>query len=166
MGVSLDRTEWTLRLGDWNRLKATVQPVNATDQTVTWRSSDPTVAAVDDKGRIDAVAVGTAEITASAGDASAVCVVTVVRAILEDLYCYEEDGQMIADAWAEGRDEDSLVIAAYGPGGMFLGAGIRPVYLGGSYTVVPEGAEIVRAFVMDENGRPLTASLEEAVPTE
>ena len=59
------------------QLTATVQPDDATDKTVTWTSSDPAVAAVDNNGLVAAVSNGTATITASAGDKTATCAVTV-----------------------------------------------------------------------------------------
>ena len=52
----------------------------ATDHSVTWTSSDPAVATVDDEGVVAAVALGSATITVAANDASglkATCVVTV-----------------------------------------------------------------------------------------
>ena len=57
-------------------LTATVTPDNATDKTVTWTSSDSTVATVSD-GTVKAVKAGTATITAKAGEKTATCTVTV-----------------------------------------------------------------------------------------
>ena len=79
-GVSLDKTELSLTVGDTETLTATVAPDNATDKTVTWTSSNSTVATVDQNGVVTAVARGTAVITATAADgsgASASCTVTV-----------------------------------------------------------------------------------------
>ena len=81
-GVSLDKTELSLTVGDTETLTATVAPDNATDKTVTWTSSNSTVATVDQNGVVTAVARGTAVITATAADgsgASASCTVTVTR---------------------------------------------------------------------------------------
>ena len=47
-------------------LTATVAPDNATDKTVTWMTSDASVATVDDSGVVTAVGAGTATITATA----------------------------------------------------------------------------------------------------
>ena len=57
----------------------TVTPTDTTD-TVTWTSGNTAVATVDDTGKVTAVAVGTATITAQAGSQSATCVVTVTNA--------------------------------------------------------------------------------------
>ena len=59
-------------------LTATVKPDNATDKTVTWTSDNTDVATVAD-GVITPVSVGTATITATAGDKSATCIVFVVK---------------------------------------------------------------------------------------
>lgn len=45
-------------IGDTKDLVATISPANATDQVVTWDSSDPKVASVDAKGRVTALAAG------------------------------------------------------------------------------------------------------------
>lgn len=49
--------------GNTLRLTATVLPENADDKTITWESSDPTVATVDENGNVTGVAEGTATIT-------------------------------------------------------------------------------------------------------
>ena len=77
--VELNKTSVSLKAGETEQLTATVSPDNATDKTVTWTSSKPTVAAVDENGKITAVAPGTATITATAGDKSATCTVTVAK---------------------------------------------------------------------------------------
>ena len=79
-GVSLNKDSLALGVGDSETLTATVAPDNATNQAVTWTSSDSTVATVDQNGVVTALARGTAVITATAADgsgASASCTVTV-----------------------------------------------------------------------------------------
>ena len=81
--VTLDKTELALTVGDAAvQLKATVAPDNATDKTVTWTSDKPAVATVDATGKVTAVAVGEATITAKAGDKTATCKVTVKAAVV------------------------------------------------------------------------------------
>ncbi len=75
--VTLDKTELTLVEGETGLLKADVLPEDATEKTVTWESSDPAVATVDETGTITAVKEGQVAITAKAGQASASCTVTV-----------------------------------------------------------------------------------------
>ena len=74
--LSLDKTELALTEGESATLVATVGPEDATDKTVTWNSSDPAVATVED-GKVTAVAAGEAVITAKAGEKTAECKVTV-----------------------------------------------------------------------------------------
>ena len=75
--VTLDKTTASLKAGESVTLTATVNPDDATDKTVTWTSSDQTVATVSN-GVVTAKKVGTATITAKAGDKTATCQVTVV----------------------------------------------------------------------------------------
>lgn len=75
--IELNMTELTLNPDESENLQATVYPENATDKTVTWSSSDASVAKVTDYGRVTAVKTGTAVITAQAGDAKATCTVKV-----------------------------------------------------------------------------------------
>ena len=79
--VTLDKTTLTLTEGDETTLTATVKPDNATDKTVTWTTSDATVATVTD-GKVKAIKAGTATITAKAGDKTATCTVTVKAKVI------------------------------------------------------------------------------------
>lgn len=45
-------------------LQADIQPANATDKSITWKSSNSAIASVDEKGRVTALKNGTAVITA------------------------------------------------------------------------------------------------------
>jgi hypothetical protein len=76
--VTLDKSSVELDLNGTTTatLTATVTPDNATDKTVTWTTSDADVATVEN-GVVTAKKVGTATITAKAGDKSATCEVTV-----------------------------------------------------------------------------------------
>ena len=78
-GITLDETAATIEIGESLTLTATVSPYNATIKTVTWKSSDETVATVVD-GVITTLKDGTADITATANDGSGVfatCALTV-----------------------------------------------------------------------------------------
>ncbi len=80
-GVTLAPTTATLTLGETETvtLTATVLPGDATDKSVTWSSSDETVATVGNDGVVTAVAPGTATITVTTTDGAktATCAVTV-----------------------------------------------------------------------------------------
>ena len=75
--VTLNKQNASLIENTTLQLTATVAPDNATLKTVTWNSSDTAVATVDANGLVTAVAPGEATITATAGDKSASCAVTV-----------------------------------------------------------------------------------------
>ncbi len=78
-GISLNKTSTTI-VDASETLTATISPANATNNSVTWTSSDTEVATVDENGEVTAVASGTAIITATANDGSGVkdeCTVTV-----------------------------------------------------------------------------------------
>ena len=76
--ITLNYSEVTLMAGDAIALQAIIAPTYATDPTVTWTTSDASVAIVV-RGVVTAVAPGTATITAKAGDVEATCVVTVEK---------------------------------------------------------------------------------------
>ncbi|MFR1821483.1 MAG: Ig domain-containing protein [Lactococcus petauri] len=64
-GVSLNKTTLSLEVTGTETLTATVEPADAEDKTVTWTSSDSTIATVDANGLVMAVKAGTATITVS-----------------------------------------------------------------------------------------------------
>lgn len=82
--IALDESEMSLKPGETLQLTAVVSPKDATVQAVNWRSSDSSVASVDQNGLVTALAGGSANITASATDGSNVasdpCVITVLEA--------------------------------------------------------------------------------------
>jgi len=80
--VEFDVTTAEVAVGADVTITATVLPANATDKTLTWKSSKTSVATVVD-GVVTGVSEGSATITATANDGSkekATCVVTVVEA--------------------------------------------------------------------------------------
>jgi len=79
--VELNKTSLELTEGDSETLTATVKPDDATDKTVTWSTSDASVATVEG-GKVTAIKEGTATITAKAGDKSAECKVTVAKKVI------------------------------------------------------------------------------------
>lgn len=84
--VSLDQTSLTVAKGKKATLKATVE--HATDTSVTWATSDSSVATVSDSGEVTGVKAGKATITATSkedGSAKATCEVTVKEGLVVSL---------------------------------------------------------------------------------
>ena len=67
-GVSLDKESLALEVGKTEVLTAIVHPDNATDKSLTWISSDSSVASVDNNGKVTAVGEGLAKITVKTND--------------------------------------------------------------------------------------------------
>ena len=79
-GLTLSATNCTIHVGGTYQLMAIVTPSNASNQSVSWTSSNTSVATVSSDGLVTARAVGTATITATTQDGSnlsATCAITV-----------------------------------------------------------------------------------------
>lgn len=81
-GITLNKTSLTgdIFLSSTTKINATVLPLNATNQNVSWSSSNSSVATVDNTGLVTFKSVGTAVITATTEDGgfSATCNVEVI----------------------------------------------------------------------------------------
>ena len=145
-GVSLDKTTaQTIDVGGTVSFTATVSPDNATDKTVTWTTSDASVATVDN-GVVTAVAAGTATITATAtngtddtsDDKTATCTVTV------NAITYTVTYSVVNGTWSDGTTADKTETVQSGsapasvPSGMIAGSG----FTGGSWDTDPASATI------------------------
>ena len=95
--VTLDRQQLSLTEGTSATLQATVMPENASNRTVTWSSSNTSVATVDASGVLTAGKAGSAVVTATASNGlKATCQVTVTAA---------EQGKALASLSAPNRVE-------------------------------------------------------------
>lgn len=100
-GVTLNLPSLAIGTGLTGSLVATVTPSNATDKTVTWSSSNNSVATVQG-GTVTGVAEGTATITATAGGKSATCQVTVTKTVIPVSSIEVDKGNLVV---YEGRSE-------------------------------------------------------------
>lgn len=77
--VSMNVTAIGLEIGNEQTLRASINPVDTTDdKTLTWKSSNEKVATVDQNGKVTAIAKGTSTVTVrSINGRTAECVVTV-----------------------------------------------------------------------------------------
>lgn len=80
-GIRLSTNNITAMEGTSHSLRATVLPESATNQNVTWISSDENIASVDDNGNVTLNNVGSAEITAKTeeGGFKSTCKVEVIE---------------------------------------------------------------------------------------
>ena len=95
--LEISRSEVNLLTGAEFQLSCSIYPWNLTDKTLTWTSSDESVASVDENGLVTATGVGSAVITAVANantELSVTCAVTVNDVVTSDLkaLAYDADG--------------------------------------------------------------------------
>ncbi|MCM1102062.1 MAG: leucine-rich repeat protein [Clostridium sp.] len=105
--ISLNKTSYSMEAESVYTLTATANPSTAKDRTITWSTSDKSVATVDANGKVTALQKGTAVITATANDGSNVsksCTITVTNTVhncvtataMESPHNYEND---CSDLW-------------------------------------------------------------------
>lgn len=114
-GVRLDQREATLYTNAEPRtitLSATVEPDGAFDRSVTWVSSAPAVAKVED-GVVTALAAGTAEITVTTVDGghTDTCVVT-VKEQTHDITIEQTAGGTVSASAASAKEGDTVTLTA------------------------------------------------------
>jgi uncharacterized protein YjdB len=84
-GIKIDKSEAAVIAGENLKLTATIIPEEATNKKVTWVSSNPEAAIVDNSGLVTALKGGNTVITATAEDGGhmAECMVTVIVPITD-----------------------------------------------------------------------------------
>lgn len=82
-GISFDKKQQSIQLGDTQVLTYAILPANATNKAVTWFSNNVGVATVDKDGKVTALALGTATIEVQTEDGNMVarCTVTVLNTV-------------------------------------------------------------------------------------
>lgn len=154
-GVSLSQSSLNLYVDDEEKLTVTFKPENATNQNVTWSSSNEDVAIVDENGNITAVGEGDAIITVTTeeGSYTASCTVTV-----KDKSSGSDD---------EGRKSGSggsavryaIIVADSENGEIQCGRDTASRGKRVTFTVTPdEGYEISELTVTDSRGRDVAFS--------
>lgn len=123
--IILSYDSWNAREGESIMIEATVMPEYATDKTVTWSSSDESIAVVDEYGTVTAVGVGNAIITATCGGVKSECAVkcyprlgdanwngeiTITDAV--DISNYVVKKKNVPDGWEEGEWTEFYVAGA------------------------------------------------------
>lgn len=108
ISISLNKTSGALNVGEIEDLTVTYNPSDTTDnKTITWTSSNNSIASVNNFGKVTAVAPGKATITARVGNKSATYVVD-VKLPLTSISLNKTSGTLIAE-----REE--LLTVTYNP---------------------------------------------------
>ena len=68
--IALTAEKSEIIVGETTQCVVAIEPANALLKSVTWKSDNPAVATIDDKGRVTGLSAGTAKITASTTDGS------------------------------------------------------------------------------------------------
>lgn len=92
--IALNPTNMSLKVGTSSSIVAVVKPENATNKTLVWSSSDPSIATVDSTGKVTGVKAGTVTITAQTkdGKVKATVNVTVENELINDeVNVFDED---------------------------------------------------------------------------
>lgn len=134
--VTLNKTEISLEIGGEETLTATVTPENATDKTVSWKSSDEAVATVQN-GTVKAIKDGTATVTAKVGDKTAECNVTVTKPAPVEL-----TKEQIKKAFDNTINAENVTFSLYpADNTIFIDSTNKKMYMNtsDSYTVIAEG---------------------------
>lgn len=108
--LTLNRTSATLGVGDSTTLTTYLTPATATTQTVTWTSTDASVATVDKNGKVRGVSEGSAVIVATADDGSgkrAACAVSVSTIVSSAVVLNKQTLALVED------DTETLTATVY-----------------------------------------------------
>lgn len=156
--ITLDKSSFTLSFDNYMTINATIKPDNATNRKINWSSSDPTVATVDENGKVTAQRKeGSVTIRATAADGSnrsATCAVKVVKQLIPvtgvevdpsslELYL-GETRKLTATVQPEGVATDPSVVWSVQQGGV--------VAVDQNGNVTPLKAGMSRVFVTTNDG--------------
>jgi uncharacterized protein YjdB len=86
MSLTMEETEKTMKVGETAQLSYVLLPLNATNKSVVWTSSNPSIVDVDSKGKVTAKGKGTAVVIVKSMDygLSAYCTIKVNQTTAKD----------------------------------------------------------------------------------
>lgn len=142
--LTIDKTSLNMNQGEACTISAEVAPADANQSSALWYSDTPSVATVDENGKVTAVSVGTARIIAMAGMKSAECVVTVK----ESPFIGTWKGTMSGYYRQAIYQDVTFTVAADPEGGLTVSAEINPYFIingieGAVYRAEIEGNQLV-----------------------
>ncbi|MBR6283532.1 MAG: Ig-like domain-containing protein [Muribaculaceae bacterium] len=150
--ITLDPNNAQIEVGKTLPIRATVAPSNAANKTLSWRTSNATVATVSNNGVVNALSAGQATITATANDGSGVsaaCILTVTPVMVTSLtiptQCEIEVGataKLIATVLPENASDNTLAWTSSNPA-------IVTVNNNGLITAKSEGTAHITAITQD-----------------
>ena len=167
--ITLNKTDFTLKTGNYQTITPTVQPSSVNDKSVVWSSSDPTVAKVNTSGRVTAVNPGTAIITCESKthpDIYAQAVVTVYQPVTKvaftDKNPYVAVGETIHLNWTVTPDTATDTSVTFSTNKNDV---VR-VGQDGSVTGLKRGECYVYATANDGSGKKATIKVQVTQPVE
>ncbi len=155
-GITLNRTTASLKASESLQLSATVNPPNAYDKNLTWKSSASEVASIDDNGNVTALVIGDAIITATSDsnpEISAQCVISVVPTPVSSITLSSKNISLQVGGVAE-LTVDVLPTTATNKEIVWstLNATIASIDESGHITALALGSTTVRAAAADGSG--------------
>ena len=167
--ITLNKTDINLKTGNYVTITPTVLPAAVNDKTVTWSSSDASVAKVSTAGRVTAVSPGVAIITCESKthpEIFAQAVVTVYQPVTKVVFNesnpYVAVGETIHLSWTVSPDTatDSSVTLSTNK------ENVLRVEQDGSVTGLKRGEAYVYATANDGSGKKATIKVQVTQPVE
>ncbi|MBR6668955.1 MAG: Ig-like domain-containing protein [Clostridia bacterium] len=167
--LTLNKTDITLKAGNYVTITPTVLPSTTNDKTVTWTSSDPSVAKVSTAGRVTAVSPGVAIITCESKthpDVYAQAVVTVYQPVTKIVFNEKNPtvgvGESIRLSWDVTPDTatDTSVTLSTNK------ENVLRVEQDGTITGLKRGEAYVYATANDGSGKKATIKVQVTQPVE
>ncbi len=161
--VTVEPTNLMLKVGDVSNLSVSVLPASASDNSVSWRTTEANVATVDSTGTVTAKEAGVTMVIATAGNKSDYCLVSVeaekeeIQVISVNSITLEptektleigETLQLTTDVLPENADNKKVFFSS-------SKEEVATVSIAGKVRAVAEGNAVITAKTMDQG---LTAS--------
>lgn len=125
--MALNQQSLYMTIGETNTLEAVFTPADATNQAVTWSSSDPSIATVSADGTVTAVSNGTAYISCTPSDQECE---TVECAVTVEDYLTVESGANTMTLYIQGEQQNNIAAVQLSEGTIerLAAAGITPTW--------------------------------------